>query len=166
VDGEYHVEAHVTANDRLSLAQAHSMASQLENAAKARIPHLAEIVTHIEPASKEHEPPYVSPLSTEQITEAIRGQLAQMYSLEKCHNLEVYRLGDEGWACSLHCLMDGQLSLNVAHTISAQIEGRLRDAIPRLNRVVVHTEPLESDSRQVASSEIRAKPPRTPRTLG
>jgi divalent metal cation (Fe/Co/Zn/Cd) transporter len=42
----------------------------------------------------------------------------------------------------IHCLLDSGMTFDEAHAVSAQIEGRLRDAIPRSSRVVVRTEPL------------------------
>ena len=59
-----------------------------------------------------------------------------------CHDIQAYPVG-ESWCLSLHCLLEGNMPLEQAHAISSQLEGRLRDAIPRLNTVVIHTEPAD-----------------------
>jgi len=141
VDGMYHVEAHVTVDGRLPLAEAHAVASQLEELAEARIDRLAQLVTHIEPADEAREQLHTLCMSADYVTETIRDLVAGLDISGVCHDIQVYPVGGN-WAASLHYVLDEDLPVNEAHTISVRIERRLRDAIPRLDRVVVHTEPL------------------------
>jgi cation diffusion facilitator family transporter len=146
VYGAYHVEAHVTVDGSLPLGKAHAIADRLEELARNRIDQLVEIVTHIEPSGEAQEWSFASRVSADRITEAIRDLLADLSELGTCHDIQVYPMGDN-WAASLHYVLDGGLSLEEAHALSGEIEGRLRDAIPRLGRVIVHTEPLAARER-------------------
>jgi len=49
VNGELSVDVHLEADETLSLREAHSLASSLEERACAEIPHLVGLTTHIEP---------------------------------------------------------------------------------------------------------------------
>ena len=148
VDGVYHVEMHMTLDGALPLAQAHAVANQLEEEAKVQLVGLAEVVTHTEPTEETQEPAYMTHVSADGITQAIRDLAGDSYGSGMCHDLQVYPIGDD-WAASLHCLLDAHISLQEAHAISSQLEGQLRDAIPRLSRVIVHTEPLPISERDV-----------------
>jgi cation diffusion facilitator family transporter len=141
VNGAYHVQAHVTVDGSLPLSQAHATAHRLEESARARMDGLAEIVTHIEPTGEIQEPAYTLFISADLVREAIRHLVADLDGLGTCYDIQVYPVGDN-WSVSLHIGLDDGLPLSKAHAISGQIEGSLRDAIPRLDRVVIHTEPL------------------------
>jgi cation diffusion facilitator family transporter len=141
VDGKYHVEAHILVDGSLPLMQAHQIASQLEEMARSQIENLAEIVTHIEPQSGESGQPYETATSADEIAERVQSLLSGWDAGMDCHNVRVYAVGDS-WAASVHCLLDGRMPTQEAHIIAGEMEGRLRDAIPRLERVAVHAEPL------------------------
>jgi divalent metal cation (Fe/Co/Zn/Cd) transporter len=141
VEGAYHVDAHISMDGALSLGQAHTMVSQFEEQSEAQIDHLTEIVTHIEPLDEDRGLPYASRVLADDVTRAIRDQLQELDGPGMCHEVRVYPVGDN-WEASLHYVLDEQMSLQEAHRIISQIEGRLRDAIPRLDRVVIHAEPL------------------------
>ena len=143
----YHVDAHITVDGSLALGEAHAAADQLEELAHARIEQLAEIVTHIEPAEELSEQFAMAGTSAENVAEAVRRLLEDIDDGDKCHDLQIYPVG-RNWALSLHCSLDNKISLSEAHAISSRIEGLLRNAIPRLDRVVVHTEPLSIDRSQ------------------
>jgi divalent metal cation (Fe/Co/Zn/Cd) transporter len=141
VDGQYHVEVHMLVDGSLPLTQAHQVASRLEEIARSQIEGLAEIVTHIEPQSGESGQPYETVTSADEIAGRVQSLLSGWDTAMDCHNVRVYAVGDS-WAASVHCLLDGSMPTQEAHIITSEMEGRLRDAIPRLERVVVHAEPL------------------------
>jgi cation diffusion facilitator family transporter len=150
VEGELCLEAHVTLDGVLTLGEAHERVSRLEQASKARIPNLGEMVTHIEPAGEDREG--VSPgLSQETTQSAVEETLRGLASCGEYHKVRVYPEG-ENWAVSLHCLLDPGVPLRQAHAVSSKIEGQLRDHVPRLSQVTVHMEPLvEGVSQQTRS---------------
>ena len=145
VDGAYHVEAHLTMAGDLPLGEAHVRASQLERESRARIEKLDEIVTHIEPLEQDRQLPSLywaaEARSAQDVERAIRGALADLDLCETYHDVQVYPQG-EGWATSLHCLLDQNIPLRQAHALSSQIEEHLLNTVPRLSQVIVHTEPL------------------------
>ena len=143
VDGAVHVEAHVTLDGGLTLREAHGRVTKLERESRARIEHLAEIVTHIEPADEERGSGRVPDSTTDDVAQRIRGVLSELSFCGTVHDIRVYTVGDS-YAASLHCLLDPKMSLLDAHRLSDQVEDRLRDRIPRLSQVVVHSEPLVS----------------------
>ncbi len=49
VEGNHYAEAHLEADIALTLRQAHALVSELEERARAEIPRLRELTTHIEP---------------------------------------------------------------------------------------------------------------------
>jgi len=141
VDGMYHVETHITVDGGLSLERAHAMADELEELARGRLDRLGEIVTHIEPAVDDLESPGPGWLSVDGIAESVCNLVVDLGYPGACHDVQVYPVGSS-WAVSLHYTLDGHMPLREAHAISEQIERHLRDIIPRLHRVVIHTEPL------------------------
>jgi cation diffusion facilitator family transporter len=144
VDGTYHVEAHVTMDGDLSLGEAHARASQLEQESRARIEHLSEIVTHIEPLEQDQQMPSLywaaEAKSAEDVEQAIRGALDDLDLCGTYHDVRVYGEG-RGWATSLHCLLDTAMPLRQAHALCTQVEEHLLNTVPRLSQVIVHTEP-------------------------
>ena len=141
VEGAYHVELHVSLDGALPLGEAHAVVSRLEAESQARIDGLAEIVTHIEPLDESRDPSYTGAVSAYGVAEAIRAQLEECDDLRAFHDIQVYPVGDN-WAASLHCVLDERTPLRDAHAATSQLEGRLRDTVPRLDRAVIHTEPL------------------------
>jgi cation diffusion facilitator family transporter len=145
VDGAYHVETHVTMDGDLALGEAHARVSRLEQESQARIDQLAEIVTHIEPSEDERAPAQVRRAYADDIEQAIREALAAVPWCGMVHDIRVHPQGD-GWTASLHCLLDRDILLRQAHTLSSQIEEHLLDTVPRLSQVVIHTEPERSST--------------------
>jgi cation diffusion facilitator family transporter len=145
VDGAYHVEVHVTMPSEMPLGEAHARASRLEDESRQQIEHLAEIVTHIEPLDQDRQMPSlywadVGRRSAQEVEKAIRDSLANLTQCGPYHKVRVYPEGD-GWATSLRCTLDHEVPLRQAHALSSQIEEHLLNTVPRLNQVIVHTEP-------------------------
>jgi divalent metal cation (Fe/Co/Zn/Cd) transporter len=53
-------------------------------------------------------------------------------------------LVDDEWHVSLHLLVPYETPVVDAHRVSERLEKRLREVIPNLGRIVVHTEPPEA----------------------
>jgi cation diffusion facilitator family transporter len=141
VDARYYVEVHLEADGTLPLRQAHKIASSLEERARAEISHLAELTIHIEPQGQLTRA--LDPgVEETQVAQAVRQVINDTLNAEACHRVRVRR-GYEGWAVSMHCQLPGEISLAEAHRISTRLETRLQEEVPGLERVVIHTEPLE-----------------------
>jgi cation diffusion facilitator family transporter len=139
VGGRYSVEVHLEVDGSLSLREAHAQASLLEARARAGIPQLAEVTTHIEPRG---EVGYGTTPSTDEraVARAVQRVVREVVGVGECHHLQVSE-GDRGWVVSLHCSLPGEMSLTEAHRTISQIEDRLRDEVPGLDRVLIHAEP-------------------------
>jgi divalent metal cation (Fe/Co/Zn/Cd) transporter len=155
IDGAYHIETHLTFDGALSLTQAHEAADRFEALARTRLERLAAMTTHIEPAQKEAEASLQPVQSANDVASAIVETLSDSEARFHTHGIQVYPIGDN-WAVSLHCALDGALSVREAHDVSVGIESRLRDAIPRLDRVTVHAEPVPG-TREVATGQGPAR---------
>ncbi len=137
----YVVEVHLETGGALPLREAHALASSLEKRARAELPHLAELTTHIEPRGQLTQA-LDSGLEEPQVIQAIRQVINETLDAEAYHQVQVRRSG-EGWAVSMHCYLPGEIPLVEAHRIGARLETQLRERIAGLERVVIHTEPRE-----------------------
>jgi len=146
VGGGFHVDLHMTANGSSTLEQAHGMADRFEELARDRVDHLSEITTHLEPDEEGSDLPRDGTRSAQDMQEAVRTALNEWGELEQCHEIQVHPVGDD-WSVTVHCTLAGTVSLREAHTASSRLEARLRDSIPRLDRVTVHTEPGTMEER-------------------
>jgi cation diffusion facilitator family transporter len=141
VKGRYYAEVHTETDAALSLQRAHEIISSLEDRARAEIPNLAEVTAHIEPQGRLVEVS-ASGLAEAGVTDLVRQVTAAVVGTDACHRIQVRR-SDGGWSVSMHCTLPGAISLATAHRISTQLEARLRQEITGLERVVIHTEPVE-----------------------
>jgi cation diffusion facilitator family transporter len=138
--GEVHVDLHIEVDDHLLLHQAHDLASHVEHDLRTDIPKITCVNTHIESRGTgvgsgrdvtAEEGPLVE--RVRRITDAVAGRAC-------CHNILVRRQGD--WlSVSLHCGFDPNLPVIEAHRLSSRIEEALKNEIPAIDRVLVHTEP-------------------------
>jgi cation diffusion facilitator family transporter len=138
--GEIHVDLHLEVDDHLLLHQAHDLASHVEQDLRADIPTISRVNTHIEsrgtgvgngPDVTAEQGPLVERIRA--ITEAVAGRAC-------CHNVLVRRQGDR-FAISLHCGFDRNAPVIEAHRLSSRIEEVLKEEIPEIEHVLIHTEP-------------------------
>ncbi len=139
-NGEVHVDLHIEVDDHLLLHQAHNLASHIEQDLRADIPKIARVNTHIESRGTgigsgrdvtADESPIVE--RVKRITNGIVGR-------ECCHNILIRRQGDR-LSVSLHCGFDPNLPVIEAHKLSSRIEEALKNEVPSIEQVLVHTEP-------------------------
>lgn len=137
----YHVDLDLEVSGRLSLDEAHRMATAFEERLRARVHGLAAVETHIEWAPMPLENPGydVTGAHPEMVKEIRRLAEAQDGVIE-CHNVRLRQVQDALYA-SLHCVCPGEFSVEAAHRCSAQVEGRLRQAFPPVAHFLVHMEP-------------------------
>jgi len=138
--GEIHIDLHLEVDDHLLLHQAHDLASHIEQDLRADLPAIKRVNTHIESRGTgvgsgrdvtAEEGPLVG--RVKRITDAVAGR-------DCCHNILIRRQGDR-FAVSLHCGFDRNLPVIEAHRLSSRIEEALKQEIPAIEHVLVHTEP-------------------------
>jgi divalent metal cation (Fe/Co/Zn/Cd) transporter len=140
-DAGYVVEVHLEADGALPLREAHGLASSLEARARAEVPYLAELTTHIEPRGELAQAVKPS-LEESEVAQAVQQAADEILGTGTCHRLQV-RPSGEGWAVSMHCHLPEEITLAEAHRIGTRLEYQLRERIVGLERVVIHTEPWE-----------------------
>jgi divalent metal cation (Fe/Co/Zn/Cd) transporter len=138
-----HLDMHMTVDGDMSLADAHAIADEIERRAQSEIAHLVEITTHIEPGSDGAGRDEMPTASSGEVVAAVREVLSASGDLSRCHSLRAYPVG-QGWVVSLHMTLDGERPVREAHDASSRLEALLLDAVPRLERVIVHVEPVSS----------------------
>lgn len=139
--GDRTLELHVEVKDTLSLEEAHTQATQFEEAVRNALPGISEIVTHIEPSGDAAATRQVSLVGKKQIIEATQRIVEQSGFHCVPHDIVVHRVGNE-LSVSFHCLYDANTPIIDAHDITETLERALRAQVPGLGRVVIHLEPL------------------------
>ncbi len=138
------LELHVEVLPNQTLAEAHAHVSQLEHDILLQLPHLDDIITHIEPAVPAGITPDDSVLKRQadmigaQALHLLRGYNPEV----NWHNL-VVRPVNGGFLLATHAVLPPQTPIETAHRIAEDAETRLRSDIPRLSRVTIHTEPFD-----------------------
>ncbi|HSD85094.1 MAG TPA: cation diffusion facilitator family transporter [Anaerolineae bacterium] len=144
LEGGYIVDVDVEIDSSLSLEISHRVVSEFESRARAAIPHLLEIVTHLEPTEPGDHPKSIEGAEAEalhrqiiQIADEVCGRgTAHHFILRHSHLPDRIDL-------SMHCEVAGDTSLPEAHLIAERVERRLRAELPQLEHVTIHVEPPE-----------------------
>lgn len=126
---------------KLTLAEAHDIASGLEDAIADELGSQVEVETHIEPLQvADLEGADAAPARIE----AVRGLLATLAGppgpLADVHDVRV-RETAEGDVVNFHCRVDPALTVEAVHEAVDQVERGLRRAMPSVRRVIGHAEP-------------------------
>ena len=145
LDGRLHVEQHVELPEKLTLKAAHETVTELEAEMKRDMPEISTILTHIEsePATIETGDGLVRVPSFERKLQAVTGSFPEVVDM---HDLVFKRVGGRLYL-SLHCTMKDDLPLSRVHDIQTAMEGRFRQEVPELFRVLIHPEP-QTDNRR------------------
>jgi len=145
IRGHLHVEQHVELDEHLSLKEAHDRVTRLESQMKQDIPEISSILTHIEsePATIETGDGLLRDPGFERRLEAVSKAFPEVVDM---HDLMFKRVGGRLYL-SLHCTMQDDLPLSRVHDIQTAMEGKLRQEVPELFRVLIHPEP-QTDNRR------------------
>ncbi|HZP24101.1 MAG TPA: cation-efflux pump [Terriglobales bacterium] len=145
IAGKLHVEQHVELDERLSLKQAHDRVTRLEAEMKQEIGEISQILTHIEsePATIETGDGLMRVPSFERKLQAVTAGFPEVVDM---HDLEFKRVGGRLYL-SMHMTMQDDLPLSRVHDIQTAVEGRFRQEVPELFRVLIHPEP-QTDNRR------------------
>lgn len=138
----YHVDLDLEVSGHLSLDEAHRMATAFEDRLRAQVEGLAAVETHIEVAPTPLEDP------GQDVTERYAGVVEQIRRIAEaqegvieCHGIRLRQIQDRLYV-SLHSVCPREFSVEDAHRCSAQVEMHLRQTVPQVAHVLVHTEPM------------------------
>ncbi len=145
IAGKLHVEQHVELDERLSLKEAHDRVTRLEMEMKRDVPEISSILTHIEsePATIETGDGLLKVPTFEKRLQAVTEGFPEVVDM---HDLMFKRIGGRLYL-SLHITMQDDLPLSRVHDIQTAVEGRFRQEVPELFRVLIHPEPITDNRR-------------------
>ncbi|CAA9575994.1 MAG: Cobalt-zinc-cadmium resistance protein [uncultured Thermomicrobiales bacterium] len=145
VDDRLDADLHVEVDPRLTLSAAHVLTARLERAVRAANPQFGRIETHLE--APETVPEWQSDVTTQraETVARVRNLADGVAGQGSCHEVRIYRLpaDERAFELVLHCWFPGDLAVARVHEQSAEIERRLRHALPDLREVLLHAEPEE-----------------------
>jgi len=145
IAGDLHVEQHVELDERLSLKEAHDRVTRLETEMQQDVPEISSILTHIEsePATIETSDGLLRVPSFERRLHEVTRGFPEVVDM---HDLTFKRVGGRLYL-SAHMTMQDDLPLSRVHDIQTAVEGRFRQEVPELFRVLIHPEP-QTDNRR------------------
>jgi cation diffusion facilitator family transporter len=129
-----------------AVAQAHTVADAVEDAVERALPG-SDVVVHVEP-----HPGEAIALRERALAAALR-----IPRVREIHNVTVLEVG-ERTEVSLHLKLPGDLSLDEAHEIASQVEGAILDAVPEIDAVQSHLEPLAEPAEGTATRAAEVGP--------
>jgi len=134
VDGRVEVSLHLKLPGELPLVDAHDVAEEVERAILASLPEVEDVRTHLEPLTEAAaaRPIDVDPEAVERCVREETGASPREVRFVRT---------DEGIVAFLTLALAGDESLADAHARASVVEERVREAVPGIADVVIHTEP-------------------------
>jgi cation diffusion facilitator family transporter len=129
--GRYFADVVIGVNFDAAVGQGHAVADHVERAVQSALPE-ADVVVHVEPRDEAamRERAHAAALGVRRVREV--------------HNVSVLAV-DNGTELSLHIKLPGDLSLDEAHDIAEEVEQAIHSAVPEIDVVQTHLEPLAEE---------------------
>lgn len=125
-----------------AVGQGHAAADSVEEAVQAALPR-SDVVVHVEPEE------------TASIRDRAQTAALSVARVREVHNINV--LDVEGRTeVSLHLKLPGELPLEEAHEIAEKVERAIRSAVPAVEAVQTHLEPLSEDAHVHTAENVDA----------
>ena len=127
-----------------AVGQGHAAADSVEEAVQGALPR-SDVVVHVEPDEASG------------IRERAQAAALIVPRVREVHNVTVLRVAGRT-EVSLHLKLPGDLSLEEAHDLAEEVERAIRAAVPEVEAVQTHLEPLAEDepARAVENVDARA----------
>ena len=135
VGGGLEVGLHLKLPGDLSLENAHAVASEVEDAISAALPGVVTVQTHLEPLREAAAGRRTAPPDEERVISLVRELTG-----EPPREVRLVRT-DEGVLVFVTLHVPAERTLAEAHALASDVEKRIREALPEIADVVVHTEP-------------------------
>ena len=135
VDGGVEVGLHIKLPGDLSLAEAHDVASEVEAAIAATLPNVVAVQTHLEPLREAAAGERSAPPDEQALLGIVRDVTG-----ESPRDVRLVRT-DEGLLVFVTLRVGANRTLAEAHALASEVEERIRERLPEIADVVVHTEP-------------------------
>jgi cation diffusion facilitator family transporter len=138
VDGRPEVSLHLKLPPTLALEPAHRITSEVEAAIRAAVPELSVVHTHIEPLAESRDG--AEPADAADELACIRRVVRELTGADP-QQVRLRRRERGGIVALVTVELPPERQLREAHALASEIEERVRARAPRINDVVVHTEP-------------------------
>jgi divalent metal cation (Fe/Co/Zn/Cd) transporter len=136
VGGGTEVSLHLKLPGDLSLEEAHGIAEEVERAIEAAVPEVTAVQTHLEPLTVTAG---AAEVTGDEST--VRAVVRAVCGVEP-HDLRFLET-DDGLVAHLTLRLGSGRALADAHARASEIEEKIRQRLPEIADVVVHTEPGE-----------------------
>lgn len=127
--GQHFADVVIGVSPGAAVGQGHAAADAVERAVQQALPD-ADVVVHVEPASGDTD-----------IRERAHAAALEVRRVREIHNVSVLDVPG-GTELSLHLKLPGELSLEEAHQVATEVERAIIDAVPEVDSVQTHLEPL------------------------
>jgi cation diffusion facilitator family transporter len=135
VDAGVEVGLHLKLPGDLSLEEAHAVASEVEEAITRALPEVVAVRTHLEPLREAEAGRRTAPPDKAAVVTVVRDVTG-----EEPPDVRLIRT-DEGLLVFVTLRVPPDRTLAEAHALATQVEERIRERLPEIADVVVHTEP-------------------------
>ena len=141
--GRHFVDVVIGVSPGAAVGQGHAAADAVEDAVGRALPE-ADVVVHVEP-----EPSAVA------LRERAQEAALRVPRVREIHNVNVLTV-DGHTEVSLHLKLPGSLSLGEAHAVAEQVERAIVEALPEVDTVQTHLEPLAEtgEAHALAAAEV------------
>jgi cation diffusion facilitator family transporter len=126
--GRQFADVVIGVNFDAAVGQGHAVADEVEDAVQSALPD-ADVVVHVEPRNEAA------------VRERAHAAALGVRRVREVHNVSVLAVGG-GTELSLHIKLPGDLSLDEAHDIAEEVERAIHEAVPEIDAVQTHLEPL------------------------
>jgi divalent metal cation (Fe/Co/Zn/Cd) transporter len=141
IKGRLSVSLDLEVDGAMSLARAHDVASELEDAVAAEFAGEVEVETHIEPLQTDRlAGSDAPPARVAAVRDALSALASEIAIVSDVHDVRV-REATDGEIVNFHCRVDPGLSVRHVHEKVDEVERRLRQRWPSIKRVIGHAEP-------------------------
>jgi len=141
VGKRHSVDLHLEAAEPLSLIEADRRARAFEAALRESMYDLESLSTHLEPGAEgTGRPRQAPPAAEERVGRALELVQGELETHVAPHALRVTII-DHRLSVSFHCVLPAVTSLEEAHRVTEEIEGRLRLRLPEVGWVTIRVEP-------------------------
>ena len=140
--GNLFIELHLEVDEKSSLSEAHSRASELEDDIRRETDQDVRINIHIEPLGSNISGAEDMKELESSVRNFLKSLEAEYTQLIDCHDVHA-RSVDHRVLVSCHCVMDGKLPITQVHDLTAALEYRAKRHFPEIFRLTIHPEPVE-----------------------
>jgi cation diffusion facilitator family transporter len=131
--GRQFADVVITVSPEAAVGQGHAAADRVEEALHDALPG-SDVVVHVEPQEDEAA-----------IRERAHAAALGVPGVREVHNVSVLNVGGRT-EVSLHLKLPGELSLEAAHGVATQVEDAIASAVPEVDAVQTHLEPLAEEA--------------------